>query len=356
MRSESDYSQNVGGDDAHAGESELEVVVDLVSAELPLGSGLRALSEEAPSRRMRRTLRQMSDELDDGLPPEEVFSRGRRGLPHYLRGLVRAGVQTGRLGTYFEEFLLAVRRRRSARQDYWLALAYPLLLVPAVMLVSSTLLASVVPQFKDIFNDFGVELPGVTVFVIRLSDLLSPPVLIGLAVAIPLLPLLWQVLSLSVGPPVWTRFVQALPVIGPPAKMRGMSEFCSFLGPLVDGGLPLGEALDMTADVLIDPNLKAGTRRLSSRVDEGELMQDAAVRLPHFSAELRNQFRWERRGETFGEMLRQAGRVFAARSHVQFGIVGLIFQPLLLSLIGGFLGLVVVALFMPLIMLLNALS
>ena len=312
--------------------------------------------EESPTRRLRQTLRTMSEELSAGAAAEDVLTRGGRGLTRYVRGLVRAGIQHGQLSLFLEEFLQAVRRRREARQSYWIALAYPALLLPLSLLAVLAFLAFFVPQFKVIFYDFGLALPGMTVFVIKLADALRPPVLIGILVAVLLLPVLWQLLPLLFGRAVWTRAIQHLPVIGTPARMRGMSEFCSFLGLLVSGGTPLGEALVVTSDVLNDANLKSGARQLAERVETGIPMQEAALSLPHFSSELSSLFRWEKRGLAFGDMLRQAGRVFAARSQVQTGIVVLFFQPLLLLLIGGFLGFIIIALYLPLVRLLGALS
>ena len=181
MRRPADNSDESGRDNAHAegGDAELEVVVELLEAGLPLGSGLRALSEEAPSGRMRETLRRMSDELAAGRSPDEVFSRGGRGMPYFIGGLVRAGVQTGQLGVFLGEFLLAVRRRRATRLAYWLALAIPIVLLLLGVLVASAVLGFVMPHVKAIFLDIGVELPGFTVFVITLADILRPPVIIA---------------------------------------------------------------------------------------------------------------------------------------------------------------------------------
>ena len=102
---------------SHSTESAHESVVALVAGGLPLESGLRALSEEVPSRRLSQTLRRMSDELAGGHPPEEVLSQSRRGLPNYLGGLVRAGVQSGQLGEFLEQFLIGVRRRRACQSQ-----------------------------------------------------------------------------------------------------------------------------------------------------------------------------------------------------------------------------------------------
>jgi type II secretory pathway component PulF len=328
----------------------------LIGADLPLEAGLRALGEETPRGRFRRTLLRMSRELANGRPIEEVLSRRSGGLPGYLRGLVKAGVQSGQLGRFLEEFLLTIRRRRSSRQSYWLALLYPLLMLPLALLAVTGMMWLIVPQFASIFEDFGTELPAMTVVLISMGELLSPRLLLGFAAAIIGGLLLLQLMPYAWSPAPWTRFVQSLPLVGPPSRMRGMSEFCSFLGLLVSGRLPLQESLDVTAGALQDANLRAGCRKLSARVAAGDSMEAGARQLPHFSAELLSLLHWETRGEAFGQMLRHAGEVYAARSHVQLGIVLLFFQPLVLLLIGMILGFTVLALFLPLIKLLNDLT
>lgn len=331
-------------------------VAALVEAGLPLEAGLKALSEEMPVGRTKHILKRMSRELAAGTPAEEVLSRRGSGLPGYVRGLVRAGICSGQLGQSLEEFLMAIRRRRTASHGFWIAMMYPVILLPASILAASAIVWMIVPQFKNLFNDFGVELPWLTAVLVGLGDLLSPSVLLVLFLAIPVLLLLLRVLPYCIGPALWTRFIQRLPIIGTPSRMRGMSEFCSFVGLLISGSIPLHEALSVAGATLHDPNLRAGTLKLAKRVEAGIPMSDAAAQLPHFSHELRSLFRWENRGTAFGDFLRQAAEVYANRSQVQLGLVAMVFQPLMLTLVGGVLALVVIALFLPLITLLNALT
>ncbi len=332
-------------------------IADLVEAGLPLEAGLRALSEEAPSRRLRRLLRTMSRELAQGQPPDEVLSGPGRGVPNYLRGLVRAGVQTGQLGAFLEQFLQSLRRRRAAAISFWGMMAYPLLLMPLVFLVGTGVLAWIVPQFRDIFNDFGVELPDITLALLLLS---RTPVVIAIFVGVPLLVLLtWLAILLGrivPGHATRLRLFQKLPVIGTPARMRGLAEFCSLLGLLVSGRIPLPEALQMTASALNDANLRQGARRLASRIELGDTLEDAAHGLPQISSELANLFRWEPRGDAFGDILLRAGEVYSARSRVQAGLTVMAVQPVVFVGIALFMGFVVIALFMPLVKLLDALT
>jgi type IV pilus assembly protein PilC len=328
----------------------------LVEAGLPLEAGLRALGEEVPSSRLRYVLQQMSNELAAGSSPEEVLSRGGRGLPRYIRSLISTGVQNGQLGTYLAEFLVILRRRKRTVLELLLPLLNPLFLVPLTLWLVGIPLSSIVGQFKEIFNNFGVELPAPTRVLLKLGDLNSARSLIlGLTVILAAVALI-LLLRLALGAAMWTRTVQKIPLIGSNSRMRGLSEFCSLLGLLVSGHVPLPDALEITSGALKDPNLKAGSLKLAARVREGDSLSEGAQSLVHFSAELRNLFRWETRGAAFGQILRQAGVVFNARSRVHLGLLLLIIPPLLVLVVGGTLAFTAVALFMPLVQLLNELS
>jgi len=332
-------------------------VGSLVTAGLPLEAGLRALSEEAPSARMRRLLRNLSRDLAEGQSPEVVLSRPGNGMPVYLRGLVKAGVQSGQLGAFLEQFLMSLRRRRSASLSFWGMMAYPLLLMPFVFLVAGVILGWIVPQFKDIFNDFGVDLPEITIALLALS---SRAVMIGIFIGVPALVLLVY-LAVVVGPFLpghagRLRTFQQIPIVGTPSRMRGSAEFCSLLGLLVSGRIPLPDALRMTASAVHDANLRQGARRLATRVEQGDSLESAAQGLPQISRELAHLFRWEPRGDAFGDILLRAGEIYSSESRVQSGLTVMIFQPLLLVGIAVFGGFVVIALFMPLVKLLNELS
>ncbi len=355
--SESDPSTDGQGTGTLSG-GPASYVAELAAAGLPLEVGLRAFGEEAPSRRLRRTLFRMSDELARGRSPEEVLVGTGRGVPGYLRGLVRAGVRCGRLGGVLQEFLRSVRRRRDLSLRYWTAFLYPLAVLPLVCCGGVLMLSWIVPRFREIFNGFGVELPQITRFAPALGEsvnFLARYWGMALLVLLVLPVCVWAIRWLP-GRAARLRLWQRIPLLGTPSLMRGLSEFCSFLGLLVVGETPLPEALRLTSGVIDDVNLREGAEQLARRVEDGESIEDAVLVLPHFPASLANLFRWAHRDMAFAEALQTAGDLYASRAQVQAGIAGLFLVPWLLLIGGGFLGMLVIALFMPLIKLLNDLS
>ena len=218
-------------------------------------------------------------------------------------------------------------------------------------------MAVIVPQFKAIFDDFGVELPGLTMLLLSFS---SKPFVISIAVGI-LLFVLLSMLTVLFGPYVpghatRLRLFQSIPLVGTPSRMRGLSEFCSLFGLLIRGGIPVADALTMTSSALQDANLREASRRLATLVEQGESLEQAAQGLPHISADLKSLFRWEPRGDAFGDILQRASEVYSARSQVHVNQSLLFLQPVIFFGLAFFVGFTVLALFLPLVKLLNELS
>ena len=104
-------------------------VAELTKAGLPLGAGLRALADELPGRRLPRVLRRLADRLDAGDDLLDALESQGRSLPAHLRGLMLAGVRSGRLAEVLEEYVDLQRSQSELRRRVWLALAYPFILL-----------------------------------------------------------------------------------------------------------------------------------------------------------------------------------------------------------------------------------
>src|SRR5690606_13259676 len=147
-----------------------EQLSGLTEAGLPLHSGLRAAAEEVRDGPLRRALLDLAGRLESGLPPEEALEQAGPRLPGHLRGLVLAAARSGDLGNVLGEFVRYAHAGAAMRRHLWLGIAYPLMLLGFFGLVFGFATAVVVPGFKSIFQDFGVNLPMMTRFLVGISD------------------------------------------------------------------------------------------------------------------------------------------------------------------------------------------
>jgi len=209
-----------------------------------------------------------------------------------------------------------------------------------------------VPKFKSIFEGFGMVLPGATVVLIGLSDLVVRGwfvlLLIPVLVAVGL-----RVLMQNAGA---MQILYHLPFYGPMLRYRGLSEFALLLEMMIRNGVRLPEALRLAGEGVCDANVSEGAFRLIPLVNEGLTLSDAVSSLPNFSRELVYAVSVGRSESEMCESLRMSSERFNALSCLRLRFFGLAMEPLLVTVLGCAVGFVVIALFMPLVKLLNDLS
>ncbi|MCH8830752.1 MAG: type II secretion system F family protein, partial [Planctomycetes bacterium] len=243
-----------------------ESIASVTTAGLPLESGLRALSEEIPSRRMRVALRSISERLSRGEPLEQIISGDIPEAPQSLREVIRAGLATGQPGVVLEAWSEQTLRGGEVRRTIWGGLLYSFVLLSLLLLVAVFFLTFVIPQFETIFDDFDMDLPGITNFIILLSSLLRSywiGILIGVATAVGVV----VVVCVSTEARFLHRIIAGIPLIGSARRNLSLSTFCHLLALLVERRVPLPRALKAAGAGSRDGVIDAACRKLADDVE-----------------------------------------------------------------------------------------
>lgn len=323
-----------------------------------LAFSMRMFAEETASPRTASAFRGIARVLERGGSWAEALSAEGRRLPAFLRGVFAIAERSGSVEQVIGDYLGGTRRTRRAQRSVMGALLYPAFLALAICLLLVAVFGVIVPPFKFMFNDFGIQLPLATKMLIALSDvvgalwpwLLGSFVLGGCALMLMLFSLRLPFSAAGL------RLLQAVPILGTASQLAGASSFCMLLAMLVRARIPLPEALRLTAAGLRDSNLHQGSLRLAKEVEKGETAAYAASIMPNFGPRLIALLRHTDNERSFAEILRSHGELFALQAEAHAGIAVMWMQPFLLLLVGVMGGFVVIGLFLPLIQLLNEIS
>jgi len=273
-------------------------LAELAQSGLPLGPGLRAMAEEvrllmrgqrrrlvwlglltvglgalvllpfylastSRRRRVARALERLANQLDAGTSLEDgLESQGRR-FPRHVRGVILAGIRTGRLAEALEEFVAVEGDRIELRRQVWLALAYPCVLLLTLAALFLLAFAFLVPEFGKIFTEFDAELPAATKVLLWQA---GPG--FWVVVGMPLLAVAALVcLAFSPGAVWLRRAFYAVPLVGPVWRWAGLCNFSRLMALLVGQKVTLPHALRLTATGLreADWRRRVARRRRRSR-------------------------------------------------------------------------------------------
>ncbi|MHB1036499.1 MAG: type II secretion system F family protein [Pirellulales bacterium] len=326
-------------------------MAQIVKSGLPLASGLRALAAELPSGRLTRILGELASQLEAGIPLEAaVQSHGGR-FPAHVRGLVLAGVRSGKLATVLEHFVHEHRVTAELRRQVSLLLAYPAFLIGVIFAIFVLFELLVVPTFAKIYADFGTTLPVLTQFVIWMSRGI-PPALIFVAAVCLFLAVFWTLRNRA----TIRRLFYLVPLVGPLWRWTSLAEFLRLLGLLVESEIPLPAALELAGKGIRDGDLSAACRWMAQDVAAGQAISVCVRRMRQFPASLAPIVEWGERSAALSESLRAAAEMFEGRLHVQASLVKVILPPLAFLFVAVMVGLLVCAIFLPLISLIQCLS
>lgn len=331
-----------------------EHVSEIVSAGLPLESGLAAVVEELPRGRLKRELRAIVADLERGSELEEVLA-GRR-APAYLSALVRAGRRSGRTGEILESFVSSTRIIFDLRQTLWMALVYPLALLLVVPLILGVLQLAVIPEFSRIFEGFEIKLPWLTQALIAISKALSQHAWLPLLVLCGAVVGICVLIRIALGAVETRRIICKVPVIGPLIRWTALARFSPLLSLLIESRMPLEEALVLAGDATGDVLIRAECRTLAERLRSGESLESSAGQGGALPASFVRAMSWDKQRGALPEVLQSMADMYAGRARALAVLLASLLPIAIVLFVGVVSSVVIVALFWPLIELLNKLS
>jgi len=329
-------------------------IADLTRAGLPLSQGLVALGEELPRGRLRRSMNELARTLEAGVPLEQAVEDHQGSIPAHLRGLMIAGVRSGRLGDVLNQFSTYVFVGADLKRALWLSLAYPALIISSTMALFTFVCVFVVAKFEAIYKDFNIPLPRITVGLIVLSRFVTsiwfPLVLVVGAIICG-----WLAARFLLTRPARRSLAGRLPLLGSVWRATSLAEFCHLLALLLESDLALPEAIRLTGQGVQDADFDVSCRRMAGEVESGRSLSQAMAARRLFPLGLPRLLRWAEGQRSLPKVLHMAGSMFEARARAQSRFVGSVLTALCVVPV-LFIVLTVPALFVPLITLISRLS
>jgi len=331
-----------------------EQIAGLTRAGVPLSTGLTALAEELPRGALRRSMSELAQTLETGLPLDQAIEIQSGRIPAHLRGLVIAGIRSGNLGDFLSRFSGYVGIGTEVKRRLWLNLAYPVITACAALALFVLVSTILISQFEVIYRDFGIPLPGLTNAIIAMShvvDTIWPPLAIILGVGV----CTWLAAGVFLKPALRRSLAGRIPVLGAVWRTTSLAEFCHLLALLLESRLPLPEALRLTGEGVQDADMNEACRFMASEVESGRSLTEAMAAKRLFPSGLPSLLRWAERDKSLSEVLHMAGTMFETRARAHSTFTGTAVTVLCVLLVLGMLT-VIPALFLPLITLISRLS
>ena len=319
----------------------------LVASALPLDECLQAAAEQTRKGSTKALLLQVRSKVAEGHTLAHAMAQFPQTFGEMYRAMVNAGEQAGQLGPVLEQLADYTENRQHTAQKLQMALIYPFVLIAVAIAVVTALMVFVVPEMVGIFAQTKTELPPLTVALIATSDFLTNHGwILGLAI-VALVIIIRRLLK----NPNYKKLSDAglLRIPGIRRVLIGMdtARFSSTLSILMASGVPLLDALRIAGAVMNNLVLRAASKDVASKVQEGSSLNRALSQEEFFPPMMVHMVA---SGETSGEletMLERSASNQERELEATLGTVMGLFEPIMVVVMGGLVLTIVMAILLP---------
>jgi type IV pilus assembly protein PilC len=329
----------------------------LVDAGLPLLRGLRVLEKQERNANLKKILGDLSLSIEGG----STFSEGLAQHPKVFNKLFINMVKAGELGGVLEVVLKRLaefsEKAQKIKGKVKAALFYPIAVLIVAVGIMILLMCFVVPKFKDVFAGMGFALPGFTLLVLGISDLIKNNILATAgAVAVVVAIFLLIINKTKLGRLLWDKFKLKMPALGPVISKVAISRFARTLGTLVSSGVPILQALTIVKETAGNVVISNAIVKVHESVKEGETITaplEASGVFPPMVVSMVDV------GEQTGampEMLLKIADNYDEEVDNAVAAMTSLLEPIMIVFLAVIVGSIVIAMFLPLIQMINNLG
>jgi type IV pilus assembly protein PilC len=326
----------------------------IVSAGLPLLQGLDILSEQSEDANFSAVILACGQDVENGETFSTALSKFPRAFPDLYVSMVRAGEAGGDLDGVLLQLADYMEASEELRRRIKSAMTYPVVAFSMILLIAGALILWIVPQFATIFDSLakGKPLPAPTMILIAISDVLrSWKAFVGVGVIVGTVIAVRMYGRTPTGRYNLDALKLRLPVFGVLLRKVAISRFTRTLSTLTRSGVAILHALEIAERTAGNEVFARVVKNAGESVRNGETLGEPLARSEQFPTMVTRMISvGEKTGALEGMLLKIAEFYDSEVKAMVDGMTSLI-EPLLIMMMGIVVGGIVIALFLPIIML-----
>ncbi len=314
---------------------------------IPLIQALNLADEQIAQPQLRKIITGIKHDVSEGAAFSQALLRYPRLFPAFDIALMEAGETVGHLDDALKRIAAYRETQEKLMGRIRGALAYPAFILAAGIAAVIFMLCFVLPKFSDFFLSLGQELPWLTRALIFTSQIAERTWYFWVGGAVVVIWIFNQSLQNSEKQVGWHRFYLSLPKVGKLISYSQLARFSRTLSLLLESGIPLLKALQTTLPVVTNQSMRQDLSQAVARLKDGGTLSESFASLrgiPPFMTQL------VRVGESSGrlqESLNDVADWYEQELQEHIEIVTKLLEPLLILFVGAFLGVMVIAVLLP---------
>jgi len=328
----------------------------LMDAGLPIVRSLKILGNQQKPGLLKNIVIEVSEDVETGSSFSEALAKHPKTFDKLYVNMVKAGEAGGVLDVILQRLASFMERMEALKRKIIGASIYPAVVITIAVAVVLAIMTFIVPKFQEVFKQVKVPMPGLTLMLMSISDVIK-----GYWWAIVAAPFVFLFIVKAWGRTksgrlTIDRLKLNAPLVGPIIKKSVISRFCRTLGTLLQSGVPILEALAIVKNATGNEVVSNAIGTVHDSIREGESIAEPLAACGVFDDIVINMIDV---GEETGEldkMLLKIADNYDAEVDAAVSALMSVMEPILIVGLGFTVGFIVVALFLPLISLLEGIG
>lgn len=320
----------------------------MIDAGLPLVQALEILSAQVENKTLGKTIQQVKIDVESGATYADALKKHPRIFSELYVNMVAAGEAGGILDTILNRLAAYIEKAMKLKKKVKGALVYPAVVTSIAVLVIAVIMIFVVPTFSKMFAQLGGTLPLPTRMVINLSGFIAGMGgLMTLGAIIALIVFIIQVRRTEKGKYIIDKISLKLPIFGPLLNKVAVAKFTRTLGTLVSSGVPILDGLEITAKTSGNKVVEYAIMDVRKGVVGGKTLAEPITKAKVFPPMVTHMIAVGESTGALDAMLAKIADFYDDEVDASVSNLTAMMEPLLMVFLGGAVGYIVVAMYLP---------
>lgn len=336
----------------------------LQDAGLPLLRSLQILESQQKPGKLKSVLQAVSEDVEGGTSLSESMAKHPRAFNKLYTKMVAAGEVGGVLDIILQRLAEFMEKAQRLKRKIKGAMIYPLAVIVIATAIVTLIMYFIVPKFEEIFRDFGVKLPALTKFLINISNwiagkdvgqvvpgavyILFSPLVIFFAIKL--------IRKAQPGRAATDTIVLWSPLFGRLIRKTTTARFTRTLGTLISAGVPILEAVTITKETSGNYVFEKALGKVHDSIREGESFASPLRESKVCDAIVVNMIDVGEETGDLDAMLMKIADNYDEEVDVEVQSLVKLIEPMLMVFLGVVVGTIVVAMFIPLVAMIESLQ
>jgi type IV pilus assembly protein PilC len=320
----------------------------MITSGMTLLRAFYVLEDQLENKKLREVVGAVREDIESGLAFSEALAKHPKIFSPLYVAMVRAGETGGVLEASLDRISDQLEKDDQLRRQVKGAMAYPIVVLSFALMVLIGLIAFIVPVFVKVFDDFGGELPMITKFTVALSNLVTHHwyVLIALFIGGPIGFKKWR--TSKSGRQQWDRIRLKFPFkIGQTVQKIALARWSRTFAALYSAGVPIMQAIEITGQTAGNSVVEKAMADVIESVKSGGSIADPLKEAPIFPSMVAQMIAVGEETGNLDSMLSKVADFYEDEVEAAVKALTSILEPVMIILVGGIVGFIVIAMYMP---------